>query len=155
MLAGVVLLAAPGLVGCTSGPKLSELAGDLQKDGTALIDDAARVEGVEGVKPTITDDASKDVSCDDGKVKRVLAGSFPFKPRPDVDASFDFAFNAVLAHLDMERYELTKEPDSDDLSRREFVATGKDDLKVTMTFTFTGGSAPVFALRGETACLKP
>jgi hypothetical protein len=154
MLAGVVLLAGPGLVGCTSGPKASELGGELQKDATALLDQSAESQGLDGAKPTITDDASKDVPCGDGKVKRVFAGSFPFMKRPDVDATFDFAFKIVLADLDTERYELTREPDSDDLARREFVATGKDDHKITLTFTLTGGTAPTFALHGETACLK-
>jgi hypothetical protein len=155
LFAGVVLLAGPGLVGCSSGPTVSELGGQMQKDGTELLDRAAESQGVEGVKPTITDDASKDVPCGDGKVKRVFAGSFPFMKRDKVDTTFDLAFSITLGQLDKERYELTQEPDSDDLARREFVLTGKDDLKVTFTFTFTGGAAPAAALRGETACLKP
>ena len=152
-LAGVVL-AAPGLVGCTSGPTLSELGAQLQQDGTQALDEAAKSEAAAGVEPTITDDASKDVSCGDGKAKRVLAGSFPFSTNRDLDTTFDLAWVAVLGRIDRDRYKLTKEPDSADLARREFVLTGQDDVKMTLTFTFSGGASPVLALRGETACLK-
>ena len=127
----------------------------MQKDGTALLDASAGFGAAEGVKPTITDDASKDVPCGDGKVKRVYAGSFPFKASPDMDTTFDLTFAITVGHLDTGRYEITKEPDSDDVVRREFVFTGKDDLKVTFTFAFTGGASPISTLRGETACLKP
>lgn len=149
---GVVLMAS--LAACTGGPSLSELGSRLQKDGSALLDGAADSEGADGVKPTVTDDGTKDVACPDGKVRRVYAGSFPFKPNSDVDTTFDLAFKSVLGQLDNERYELTKPPDSDDLTRREFVATSKDDDGgITLTVTFTANSAPTFALRGETKCV--
>jgi outer membrane murein-binding lipoprotein Lpp len=153
LLAGVVLLTGAGLTGCTSEPKASELAAQLKQVGTEQLDEAADTEAADGVKPTMTEDASKDVSCGDGKVKRVFAGSFPFKPNPDVDSTFDLAFKSVLGAMDTERYPLTKKPESDDLNGREFVFTGKDKDKVTFTFTFTAGATPTLALRGETACL--
>jgi hypothetical protein len=87
-------------------------------------------------------------------VKRVFAGTFPFEPNPDVDTTFDLAYKTAFGLLDSERYELTQRPDADNLVGREFVLTGKDDLKVTVKFTFTGGTAQIFAMRAETDCLK-
>ena len=83
----------------------------------------------------------------------MFAGSFPYKPGSDVDATLDFGYKAVLATMDTSRYKLTKEPDSDDTKRREFVFTGQDEHKMAFTFVLTGGAAPTLALRAETACL--
>jgi hypothetical protein len=154
LLAGVVLLAVPGLVGCSSEPKASALGPELQRDGTTLLEGVADIEHG-GKKPIITDDASKDVPCGDGKVQRVFAGSAPLQPYADIDTIFDLSYNRALYFLDDERYDLTKRADSDDLARREFVATGKEELKVTLNFTFTAGVVPTLTLRGETACLEP
>jgi hypothetical protein len=154
-LAGIAL--ASLLLSTTTacgGPTASELGSQLQRDAADLLTKAAGSEADDGVKPTITDDGAKDVACSDGKVKRVYAGSFPFKPNSDVDTTFDLAFKSVLGQLDDERYELTRPPDSDDPNRREFVATSKDDGNITLTVTFTASPAPTFALRGETTCVS-
>ncbi|WP_405055919.1 hypothetical protein OG474_24625 [Kribbella sp. NBC_01505] len=148
-----MLLAGVGLTGCSSGPKVSELGAELQQEGKAQLTAAADFNGADGVQPTITEDASKDVSCGDGKVKRVFAGSFLFRPNPDIDQTFDFAFTALRGRLDQNRYDLTTRPDADDTARREAVFAGQDRYKVTLRFVFTGGAEPAFALQGETACL--
>ncbi|WP_405055920.1 hypothetical protein OG474_24630 [Kribbella sp. NBC_01505] len=154
LLTGIVLLAVAGLTGCSSGPTISELGPQLQQEGTQQLDAAADYSGVDGVKPTITEDASKDVPCGDGKVKRVFAGSFPFEPGASLDTTFDLAFISLRGRIDGKRYDLVTQPDKEDLTRREAVFAGKDDNKLTLTFVFTGGATPTFALRGETACLE-
>lgn len=153
LLTGIVLLAGAGLTGCSSGPKAAELGAELQKEGTQQLETGASLSGADGVKPTITEDASKDVPCADGKVKRVFAGSFPFKPGASLDTTFDLAWAALRGRLDDKRYDLVTRPDDEDTTRREAVFAGKDDYKVTLRFIFTGGVTPTFALQGETACL--
>jgi len=154
-LAGIAL-GSTLLLGTSAcgGPSVSEVGSQLQRDGSDVLTKAVETEAADGVQPTITEDGSKDEACPDGKVKRVYAGSFPFEPNADVDTTFDLAFKSVLGQLDDERYELTRQPDSDDLNRREFVATSKDDGNITLTVTFTAGQVPTFALRGETKCLS-
>ncbi|TDD58300.1 hypothetical protein E1263_20000 [Kribbella antibiotica] len=153
LVTGVVLLAGVGLTGCAKGSTLAELGSEIKQVGTEQLTEAADTGAVKGTAPVITDDASADVPCGSGKAKRVFAGSFPYKPDPDIDTTLDFGYKAVLATMDTGRYKLTKEPDSDDTKRREFVFTGQEEHKVTFTFVLTGGAAPSLALRAETACL--
>lgn len=121
-----------------------------------LLTEVADTSAVDGTVPTVTEDASKDIPCGDAKVKRVFAGSFPFEPHSDLDNTFDFGFSAVWAAIDTERYgyDFHQGYDNDDLVGRKFTFTGKDDYKVTLTFVFTAGKTPTFALHGETACLN-
>ena len=132
---------------------MSELGPELREEGTKQLAEAADFSGDDGVKPTITEDASKDVPCGDGKVKRVFAGSFPFDSSASLDTTFDLAFISLRGRIESKRYSLVAQPDTEVVTRREAVFTGKDDNKVTLTFVFTGGATPIFALRGETACL--
>jgi hypothetical protein len=143
-----------GATACTGGPKLAEVGPLFQQDAQALIDKLADRRGTDGSKPTVKQDARTDVSCGDGKAKRVFEASVPLKLGSSLDNTFDAAMDTVVAELVSIGYSIKTAPDSDDLTRWEMVVGAHfDDNPAAMHVVVTAAPSLVATLTGETNCL--
>lgn len=149
VLSGVLV----GTTACTSGPELADVGPRFQQDAQALIGKLAERRGVEGAKPTVKQDAGTDVSCGDGRAKRVFEASVQLQLGSSLDNTFDQTIDTVSAELTSIGYSIKTRPDSDDLSRREMVI-GADDDPETMHVVLTATPSPLATLTGDTGCLN-
>jgi hypothetical protein len=146
-LAGLLL----GTATACGAPKLSEEGPWFQQNAQAMLDELADRTAAEGSTPTVKQDATTDVSCGDGKAKRVFEASMPLKLSAELDNTFDFAVTAVSAAED--GYTIKTSPDSDDLVRRELTLRA-DEHPATITVVLTAKPVPTLTLTGETDCLE-
>jgi hypothetical protein len=148
VLGGTLLL---GTASCTSGPKLAEVGPHFQQDAQALLAKVAGRRGAERSQSTVKQDAGTDVSCGDGKAKRIFEGSLPVRASAKIDDTFDDTISTVLASTS--GYSIKTQPDSDDPVRREMTLRA-DDYAATLRVVLTATPVPTLTLSGETDCLS-
>ncbi len=142
----LVTTGACGLANGDDGPTAAEAGTQLAKDARSLLDQDRSLTNVR-----VSDDAGRDVACDDGKAKRSFAADARLNNAADVDSFLDNETDVVVGRLSSMGYELKSDEGSDPPADRKVVST-KDSLPITMTVVLRGDGSTL-RLTGETACL--
>jgi hypothetical protein len=148
----LVTTGACGLANGDDGPTAAEAGTQLAKDARSLLDQVQDIHNL--TQPySVTEDASNDVSCGQGKAKRAFVATTQVPAEGNLDNRLDRETTRAIGGLPM-AYKVTDRSNVDDLSGRRVVMRN-EDLAVTVTVRLTPtGSNVTYDVRGETDCLS-
>lgn len=138
------------LVGCTSDPKLEDVAPDFERDANEIFVGLADSYATDPSAVELTADGSTDVECDDGGARREFSGEFPIREAGDLDETLDnITAGIVVAFENDHGYELGG--DYYDRDDRNYTASG-DDENYSFELRTISEPAPTLTMTGETVC---
>ncbi|PZG14552.1 hypothetical protein C1J01_26565 [Nonomuraea aridisoli] len=152
VLAAAFILA---VMSCSSGPTLEQAVAELQKDARTLESD--RLLSKPASQLRILERPDKDISCGEGRFKRVLVATADAGPSSgSVDSRLDRAqrvMETTLAQPDLGfGYDVQSDPQQVDSSTGRVIRATKEEIGLTMIVEVHPES-PTWRLRAETSCL--
>jgi hypothetical protein len=150
----VVVCALLPAAACAAGPSLDEVAAELQRDAKTLETDDVFKNSLKSLR--ILERPDEDVSCGDGRFKRVLRATSNYERVDEpIDDHLDRAQRLMESTLAMPGfgYDVSFDPDQADRPSGRVVRGTKEALGITMTVEVRP-EAPTWRLLAESACMS-